>query len=184
MKRFLTVAAAAVAAQTKAAAADPMSVVAANPLRALVQQHTASDANIACLRGYLRGERATQAMIELVLDKLQIYPFQAELAQARDSHRVRGDMLAAALARRGDTDPTGGEDDWRLKGERLACKLALMASERTALRFIQGREAFALRVYRGEHPQLDEEARRLVAFDLLQEQEKTDALFGAMAKRL
>jgi hypothetical protein len=179
MKDLIANAAATVAAQARAAAADPLAVVAANPVRTLVQRHATADPSKACLRTFLRAEIGAEWLARLIRERLEIYPFHGELEELRASHERR------ALALRGRLG--GGEIQARglvPRLQRVIARAALLASERTALRWLQGREALLLRVYRGHHPQLDDEGRRLLADGLLAEQERMDRVVAGLARKL
>jgi hypothetical protein len=181
MKKLIGNAAAMVAAGVKEAAADPLAVVAANPVRALVHRHASANPSLAGLNAFLRGELAAAASAALVLDRLEVYPFQEELRRIVASHEALVAKLRGVITR---TGAPATAEEWRVRAQVLAARLALLISERKALALLHGREQLALRVYRGEHPQLDEEARRLVVYDLLPEQERSAALMASLAKKL
>jgi hypothetical protein len=181
MKKLIGNAAAAVAAGMKEAAADPLAVVAANPVRALVHRHATANPSLAGLNAFLRSELAAVGTLSMLAERLEVYPFQDQLRELLASHEARTAKLREAIAKAGT--PASAQE-WRVRGEIFAARLALMMSERKALALLHGREQLALRVYRGEHPQLDEQARRLVVYDLLPEQERTAALMASLARKL
>jgi hypothetical protein len=181
MRQFIGNAAAVVANGVKEAAADPLAVVAANPVRALVHRHSSANPALAGLNAFLRGELAAVGAARDLLERLEVYPFQEQLREVVASHEQRVAKLREAIARAG-VPATAGE--WRVRGQVLAARLALMISERKAFELLHGREQLALRVYRGEHRQLDEDGRRVVAYDLLPEQERTAGLVAGFVKKL
>jgi hypothetical protein len=181
MKKLIENAAAVVAAGVKEVAADPLAVVAANPVRALVHRHATANPSVAGLNAFLRGELAAAGTVAMLTERLEVYPFQEQLRELLTSHEARAAKLREAIAK--DGTPASAEE-WRVRGEIFVARLALMMSERKALALLHGREQLALRVYRGEHPQLDEPARRLVAYELLPEQERTAILMASLARKL
>ncbi len=166
----------------RTAVKDPMGVMAANPLRSFVHMHATAQPSLACLNTFLRSESAAVEIIRLVADRIEVYPFQSQLREMLISHERRVEALRLHIGHAGGKPiPANG---WWIIGQRLLGRLTLLASEKSALRLIAGREMLTLRTYQGQHTQLDEDASRMLAYELLPEQEKSAAIMAGLAKKL
>lgn len=138
-----------------------------------MQTHSTPDSTqtIEHLNSFLRGELSAVESYRLALDRLEPSEYRATLVQCSRSHQERARLLTEAIVGRGG-EPAESSGAWGSL-VRLLERSALAIGEGAAVSLLEEGEDHGRDDYIRDLDDLDPNARQLVEFAILPEQQRT-----------
>lgn len=138
-----------------------------------MQTHSTPDSaqTIDHLNSFLRGELSAVESYRLALDRLEPSEYRATLVQCSRSHQERARLLTEAIVGRGG-EPAESSGAWGSL-VRLLERSALTIGEGAAVSLLEEGEDHGRNDYIRDLDDLDPNARQLVEFAILPEQQRT-----------
>ncbi|HEX2869996.1 MAG TPA: DUF2383 domain-containing protein [Polyangiaceae bacterium] len=149
-----------------------------------MQTHSTPDSaqTIDHLNSFLRGELSAVESYRLALDRLEPSEYRATLVQCSRSHQERVRLLTEAIVGRGG-EPAESSGAWGSL-VRLLERSALAIGEGAAVSLLEEGEDHGRDDYIRDLDDLDPNARQLVEFAILPEQQRTHAAVKAVKHSL
>lgn len=138
-----------------------------------MQTHSTPDSaqTIDHINSFLRGELSAVESYRLALDRLEPSEYRATLVQCSRSHQERARLLTEAIVGRGG-EPAESSGAWGSL-VRLLERSALTIGEGAAVSLLEEGEDHGRNDYIRDLDDLDPNARQLVEFAILPEQQRT-----------
>jgi uncharacterized protein (TIGR02284 family) len=134
------------------------------------------------LNSFLRGEIAARQSYQQALDKIKNVDVRSYLEECRTEHEERVLMLKGYIERVGGA-PSEAGGVWGSFAQLLQAGANIFGEKAAVIALEQG-EDVVLGDYRRDLNELDEDAVRFVAQEILPSQEKTHARVSALKERL
>lgn len=143
---------------------------------------TATDATIAHLNSFLRGEISAVETYRQAIAKLADSPFLPQLRECLRSHEMRVDLLSQHVRRLGG-EPSEGSGVWGAFARAIEGGAKLFG-DNAAIAALEEGEDHGRNDYQRDLGDLDAESRTFVEAEILPEQEETHSILSSIKASL